>query len=703
MMNVDMRKYAKHLYLPVIIVAITAFFSFQSNQSNNDPERDKILIETLRVILERGHYEPKQINDDFSEAVFDKFIENLDPYKRYFLASDVAGFKKYYHDIDNQIIRRKFDFYKDVTDTYLARLAETEGFYEDILSKKFNYSQKESISLDEKTAEFPINKKTQKDVWRKHLKFSTLSKLNDYLKEEEDKAKEDKAYQKKGFDELEKKAREKTLESIKDLFYFEKKVTDLERFSTFLNCITAEFDPHTNYFAPQMKKRFDSSMSGSIEGIGARLSDERGYTKIVELIAGGPAYKQGDLEVGDFIVKVAQGDGEPTDIVGMRLSDAIELIKGKKGTTVTLTVKKVDNTYKKIAIVRDIVKFEETFVKSSITVKDGKKFGIIHLPKFYIDFRNPNVNCGKDMRREVEALKKEGVEGLAIDLRNNGGGSLSTAIEIAGLFINKGPVVQVRYKETKPNIRKDTDGKIVWDGPLVIMVNELSASASEILAAAMQDYNRAIIIGSKKTYGKGTVQNIIPINQYINYQSDLGALKLTIQKFYRINGGSTQLKGVSSDIVMPDRYSYLNISEGEYDTSLQWDQIAKAEYENNNYYSNFAQVVKEMQQEINQNKQFNQIDSYAKWLKSNQDNVTYSLNLKTYQEDQEALNVEAKQYKDILKYKGNNKFSFPAYEAELIKTDTILKDKRNAWHKKLNEDIYVHTALKTLSKLKTVN
>lgn len=695
-----MKKHLRFLYLPIILVATTVFFSFSSTPTEDeDPERDKVLIEALRIILERGHYEPKQINDDFSKAVFNKFIENLDPYKRYFLASDIAGFKKYVADIDNQIIRRKFDFYKDVTDTYLKRLAETEGFYEEILSKKFNYSKKEFISLDEKNIEFPINKKVQKDVWRKHLKFSTLSKLNDYLQEEKDKAKDDKKYKALSFDELEKKARNKTLESIKDLFYFEKKVTDLERFATFLNCITAEFDPHTTYFAPQMKKRFDSSMSGSIEGIGARLSDERGYTKIVELIAGGPAYKQGDLEVGDFIVKVAQADGEPTDIVGMRLSDAIELIKGKKGTTVTLTVKKVDNTYKKISIVRDIVKFEETFVKSSIIRKDGKKFGVIHLPKFYIDFKNPKVNCGSDMRKEIEALKQEGIEGLAIDLRNNGGGSLSTAIEIAGLFIDKGPVVQVKYKGSKPNIRKDTDDKIVWNGPLVIMVNELSASASEILAAAMQDYHRAIIIGSKQTYGKGTVQNILPINQYTNYQSDLGALKLTIQKFYRINGGSTQLKGVSSDIVVPDRYTYLNISEGEYDTSLKWDQIPQADYKNEEYYANFSQVVKEMQQEINKNTNYSKIDAYAKWLKNNQDNVTYSLNLKTYQEDQEALNLEAKQYKDILKFKSDNKFTFPAYESELIKTDTILKDKRIAWHKKLNEDIYVHTAVETLSKL----
>ncbi|MEN8825376.1 MAG: carboxy terminal-processing peptidase, partial [Wenyingzhuangia sp.] len=478
-----------------------------------------------------------------------------------------------------------------------------------------------------------------------------------------------------------------------------------DRFAIFLNCITAQFDPHTTYFAPDMKKKFDSSMAGSIEGIGARLSDERGYTKIVELIAGGPAYKQGELEVGDIITKVAQNsEEEPTNIIGMRLTDAIELIKGKKGTTVILTVKKVDNTYKKIAIVRDIVEFEDTFAKSTITVIEGKKYGIIDLPKFYIDFtKQGNRNSAADMRKEIEALKKDNINGLVIDLRNNGGGSLSTAIQIAGLFIDKGPVVQVKYKDNKPNIKNDTDSGLVWEGPLVIMVNELSASASEILAAAMQDYKRAVIIGSKQTYGKGTVQNIIPINQYLSYNEDLGALKLTIQKFYRINGGSTQLKGVSSDIVMPDRYSYLDIAERELDAPLAWDHIEKAKYAHMDHYSNFDEVVTEMQKSIDANPQFNNIDSYAKWLKKNQEDLKYTLSIKQYQNKQKQLNKEAKAYKDVLEFDSQYTFESPSYESNLIAKDTILRDKRNIWHESLHNDIYINEAIKTLSKLKVAN
>lgn len=700
-----MKKYIKYIYVLTLIIGLSVFYGFNTREVDKNPERDQILIEALRFILEKGHYEPKMINDDFSEAVFKKYIDDLDPYKRYFLASDVAEFKKYYHDIDNQILRRKFDFFNEVTNTFVARLKESKPIYQEVLAKKFDYDKKENINLDPKTSEYPKDLNAKKNVWRKHLKFSTVSKLTDDLKDQEDKLKDDKDYKKLSFEELEKKAREKTLDNIEDLFYYEDNTPESDRFAIFLNCITAQFDPHTSYFAPDMKKKFDSSMAGSIEGIGARLSDERGYTKIVELIAGGPAYKQGELEVEDIITKVAQGfEEEATNIVGMRLTDAIELIKGKKGTTVVLTVKKVDNTYKKIAIVRDIVEFEDTFVKSTTTVKDGKKYGIIDLPKFYIDFtKQGQRNSATDMRKEIEELKKDNISGLVIDLRNNGGGSLSTAIDIAGLFIDKGPVVQVKYKDNKPDIKNDTDSGLLWDGPLVIMVNELSASASEILAAAMQDYKRAVIIGSKQTYGKGTVQNVIPINQYLNYNEDLGALKLTIQKFYRINGGSTQLKGVSSDIVMPDRYSYLDIAERELDAPLNWDMIEKAKYKSDNYYANFDEVVAEMQRSIDTNAQFNKIDSYAKWLKKNQENLVYMLDLKGYKNEQEQLNKEAKAYKDILKYDSPFTFESPSYENKQIATDTILRDKRKFWHKSLHDDIYINEAIETLSKLKVAN
>ena len=383
----------------------------------------------------------------------------------------------------------------------------------------------------------------------------------------------------KTFEELEKESREMTESSLDDIYEMMGDLDDSDWFSIFLNTMTMQFDPHTNYYAPKEKKRFDQIMAGKLEGIGARLQKKDDYTRVAELISGGPAWRGGELEVGDLILKVAQGDEEPVDIVGMRLDDAIEYIKGQKGTEVRLTVKKIDGSIEVISIIRDIIELEETFVKSSVVDIDNRKFGVINLPKFYIDFNERNFrNSATDMEQEIERLKAENVEGLLIDLRNNGGGSLKTAIEISGLFINDGPVVQVKYRGEKPNIRSDKNKKIQWEGPLVVLVNELSASASEIFAAAMQDYNRAVIIGSKQSFGKGTVQNVLPLNNYFKYPKDLGALKMTIQKFYRINGGSTQLEGVVSDIAMPDKYTYFEIGERDEKNPLDWDKIEPAEY-----------------------------------------------------------------------------------------------------------------------------
>jgi len=695
-----MKKHIKLIYVAIAITGLSVFYGFKQYKPLVNPERDQYLVEALRFILQNRHYEPKNINDDFSEGVFELFIEDLDPYKRYFLEKDIAKFKKYYHDIDNQILRRKFTFFNEVLETYKKRLATSEKLYQEILAEPFDYTKKENIDLDPEYVDYAYSTKEHRNIWRRHLKFSTLNKLTDYLDEEKSKVKDDETYVQTSLNELEKNAREKTLENIKDLFYYENKITDEERFEVFLNCITAQFDPHTTYFGPKMMKRFQSNMAGSIEGIGAQLSDQRGYTKVIKLIPGGPAYKQGDLEVGDFIVKVAQTEEKPVDIVGMRLSDAIELIKGKKGTTVILTVKKVDNTYKDISIVRDIVEFEETFVKSSVTEIDGRKYGIIHLPKFYEDFsKDEKSNCAIDMRDEIEILKHEDVEGLVIDLRNNGGGSLGAVVDIAGLFIKNGPVVQVKQKNYAPLILSDKDNSVVWNGPLVIMVNELSASASEILAAAMQDYRRAIIMGSKQTYGKGTVQSLVDINQNFNFSENLGAIKLTYQKFYRINGGSTQLAGVRSDVIMPDRYLYLNIAEKELDNPLNWDKIEQAKYYEQDYYSNIFEVISEMQNSIDNDPKFNEINNYAKWLKTSQDKFKYSLNLKTFLNEQEKVKEESKKYKEVLKFDAINDFTFPVYEQEMIKSDTILKDRRESWHKTLNKDIYVNKAIDALSKL----
>jgi carboxyl-terminal processing protease len=389
----------------------------------------------------------------------------------------------------------------------------------------------------------------------------------------------------------------------------------------------------------------------------------------------------------------------------MRLDDAIKFIKGKKGTEVRLTVKKnLDGSTKVISIIRDVVELDETFVKSSIIEKNGKKYGLINLPKFYIDFDEKNYrDSAKDMEKEIERLKKDGVAGLIIDLRNNGGGSLKTAIEISGLFIKQGPIVQIKYRGEKPIIKNDMDEKVQWNGAVIVLVNEFSASASEIFAAAMQDYNRAIIIGGNQTYGKGTVQSVLPINQFTKYGKNLGALKMTIQKFYRINGGSTQIEGVYSDIAIPNRYSYMKFGERDLKGALVWDKVKQADYIPVKSYENFSEVIDNSKQRIASNSKFKLINEYAKWLKKNQDNTSFSLNYEVFSKESLLQEKDAEKFETVFNYKSNLSFTSPKYELSILKKDTILADKRINWHKSLSKDIYIDEAVNVLSELKVTS
>jgi carboxyl-terminal processing protease len=689
----------KFRFLLLLIFSVGLFLSFQT-KSNSDP-KDKALLTILKYVLTQGHYEPKAINDTFSEHVYSNFLESLDPSKRYFLQSDIDEFSNYKYLIDDQINTEDLTFFFLAYNRLTKRIEESKPYYKQILAKKFNFDSNETFNIDYKKSSFPKNEAEKIEIWRKQLKFSTLSLLSDKITIENDKKKEDNNYIVKSFNELEKEAREKTLTNLDDAFIRIQELTYSDYFSSYINCISEEFDPHTTYFDPSVKKRFDISMAGKLEGIGARLQKRNDYTKVSELISGGPAWKQGDLEVGDLILKVAQGNGEPVDIVGMRLDDAIEYIKGKKGTEVKLTVKKIDGTTAIISIIRDVVELEETFVKSSIVKKDNRVFGVINLPKFYIDFDEKNFrNSATDMAQEIERLKAEGAEGLVLDLRNNGGGSLKTAIEISGLFIDKGPVVQVKYRDRDADVKSDTDPKIQWDKPLVVLVNELSASASEIFAAAMQDYGRAVIIGGKQTYGKGTVQSVLDLNRYHNLKEDIGALKMTIQKFYRINGGSTQLEGVHSDIMLPDRYTYMNIGERDLENPLKFDRVPQANYKLWNKYENFHQVINNSKKRIANNTYFKLIDKNAKWLKKSQDDTLIYLNYTAYKNDLEFHENESSKYDILRDYKSNLTYTSPLYEQKLIENDKDLAEKRIAWHKNLQKDLYVEEALNVLSELK---
>ena len=702
----------KRNYYVLMLGLLLAFASCSfTTKTFSDPDKDKLLVQVITYVLERVHFDPKELNDDFSAQVYEAYIDRLDPLKRYFFKSDIDEFEKYKYDLDDQLKAYDISFFNLTYDRLMQRLKESREIYKDILEKPFDYTVNEDINLDYENLDFVKNKKEMRERWRKQLKYSAISNYYDLI--------EDKAHDNLESDfestgekavlnspvELEKKAREETKNSV-DMFYNDY-LDDLQRndwFAVYVNAIVEEFDPHTFYFAPSDKDRFDQMISGKLEGIGARLQKRMDNTKVVELISGGPAWRDKELEVGDIILKVKQEDEQqPVNIVGMRLDDAIKLIKGPKGTKVTLTVKKVDGTQKDITLTRDIVEIEETYAKSSTVEKDGKMFGVINLPSFYVDFEDyKNRNAASDIKQEIKRLKKEGMEGLVLDLRNNGGGSLQTVVDIAGLFIEDGPVVQVRSTGEPKEVLKDTDKSIIWDGPLVILVNELSASASEILAAAMQDYKRAIIIGSKQTYGKGTVQNVIDLNRMVrnNQEGDLGALKLTTQKFYRINGGSTQLEGVKSDVVVPDRYSYVDVGEKDQENPLPWDKIDAVGYSVWSNYYDYDETITKSKERMDNNNQLKLIEENAKWVKQNMDVTTLSLNFDQYKSRMELNEQEAKRFDKISDYKTNLTFKSLPYEEEMFKKDTVLKEKRVRWHESLSQDVYIEEALNVLEDLK---
>ncbi|WP_264511193.1 carboxy terminal-processing peptidase [Flavobacterium sp. N1719] len=696
-----MKRHFKKILL-VLVVAI-GLWSFMPKSKDGDPEKDKLLLELLTYVIEKGHYNPANIDDTFSKGVYKEYIDALDPSKRFFLQSDIDEFSKYETKIDDQILSRDLTFFNLTYNRLVQRMEESRAYYREILENPIDYKVDETINTDYENAPYCKDVSELKERWRKQIKLSTLSSLVEKQKlQEKGGDKKDAKIEVKSYEQLEKETRESALKSLNENFDFIKDLTRSDWFSVYVNAITTRFDPHTSYFAPEDKERFDVSMSGKLEGIGARLQKKNDFTEITELISGGPAWRGKELEAGDVVLKVAQGSAEPVDVVGMRLDDVVKKIKGPKGTEVRLTVKKQDGSLKVISIIRDEVEIEETYARSSIVEKNGVKYGIIYLPKFYIDFENKDSrDAAKDVAVEVEKLKAAGVQGLIVDVRDNGGGSLKTVVDIGGLFIDQGPIVQVRSAAGRKEVLYDRDPKVAWDGPLVIMTNEFSASASEILAAAMQDYKRAVIVGGKQTYGKGTVQNVIDLNQFVRGSSvgDLGALKTTTQKFYRINGGSTQLEGVKSDVVMPDKYAYLKMGERDIDNAMPWDKIDPAQYKTWSNEPNYDYALASSKKRIANNPYMKLIDENAKWLDERNDVTAFSLQIDKYKQEQKQLDETNKKFKSIGDY--TNKFEFKSLpdEEEQMKTDATLKEKRSRWHENLSKDIYIEEAIHVLDDL----
>ena len=687
------------------IVSLVIYYEVSNvNFSSDEPNKDKLLVDLVSYVLDKLHYDPKVINDDFSIKVYEDFIDAVDSQKRFLLKSDIELFSQYRLLIDDQINSSDITFFNLVHETLKTRIDEVEYFYEEILEVPFNFQVNEEINLDYDNLEYAENSNELKKIWRKRLKLSALDgyaskkEINDQEKEN-DKLLSD--------SEIEIESRSSISDNLKDFFQFNSELERSDWFSIYLNTIVTQFDPHTSYLAPEAKEVFDQNISGKFQGIGARLFKRNQQVEISEVIIGGPVWRDNLLNVGDIIIAVAQSlDEEPTEISLMKLSDATDLIKGEKDTNVYLTVKRVDGGIEQVEITRDIVELAETYAKSSIIKDDISTYGLINLPRFYVDFDDYGErNAASDIKKEILGLKSKGINGLILDLRNNGGGSLKTVVDITGFFIEKGPVVQVKSIGGRKEILRDNDPSVIWNGPLIVLVNEFSASASEILAAALQDYNRAIILGSKQTYGKGTVQNIINLNNVIsgNTYGDLGSLKITTDMFYRINGGSTQLEGVKSDLVFPNRYSYIDIGEKDLENPLSWNKIDPARYDNSEKIFNNSQVILNSKNRISRNEYFSIIDQHAKLVKSKQDDKTISLEYSSYKDELENTKLQNDKLKIIEEFSSPylfewNEINFNSNNAY----DDDMKEKRDRWIESLKNDIYVDEAMNLLKDINSI-
>ena len=688
--------------LLIIVVFAGAFFAFRHVAPNPVPTTQKQkLLAAIGMLLQEQHYSPKPLNDAFSKEVFKKYLEELDGDKSLFLKSDIDGFKKYELTLDDEIkATQDLQFLPAINIIYDKRIEEVIGIYKNILSKPFDFKVDETLITNPEKLNYATSDVERKDRWRKRLKYLTLERYTNLI-DDRGKSKVDSVLKKTDV-QLELDARNSVLRAL-DRTYNRIKVrfNEDERFNQFINVITNAMDPHSDYFAPVEKRAFDEQMSGRFYGIGAQLQEQQdGTIKIMSLVPGGPAFKSGDIIVNDVIVKVGQGGkDEMVDVTGFDVTDAVKLIRGNKGTEVKLTLKKSDGTYKTVSLLRDEIVQDEGFARSVIVKNNNKKIGYILLPDFYANFEDPKgARSSVDVAKEVEKLKAENVDGIVIDLRNNGGGSLYEVIQMVGLFIKQGPVVQVRDRDGRSMVMDDKDQSVLYDGPLAVMVNEFSASASEIFAAAIQDYKRGIIVGSTSTYGKGTVQRSVPLGKRLDFFSDrteFGSVKLTFQKFYRVNGGSTQLKGVESDVVLPDIYELSKFREKENKTALPWDEISKAPIQS---YGGFESVINQEKAKIKADTTFNKIKNSVELLSKTND-APINLQIDKYKIAQKQLRATSAQINNLIKLKDSMnvsvlKVDYDKFYNNAYKTK---QDVYQDWLKRIKTDLYINETVKIVS------
>lgn len=660
-----------------------------------------IMYNTLSV----NHYDPAKLDDSFSMKIFNNTIDKLDNDKRFFTQKDIKKLKKYATSIDDQIKAGRTDFFDEAWTMLMNNLNVIEKNYNQQLAKPYNYKIDENITVEETPENYAKDENALKEDWRKWLKFQSLDKVYRKLEAQKNRDSLKVASKNLPYDTIEKKTRLETKLFCDNWFKRWRKMNRKEQLRFYMNCICEVYDPHTEFFPPEDKANFDISMTGKLEGIGATLSEREGQIKVEKIVPGSASYKQGDLKAGDIIIKVAQGNAEPVDVVEMPLDNAIKLVRGKKGTEVRLTVKRPDGSIKIIPIIRDVVVIEESFARSAIVDFEGKKYGIINLPSFYADFgaKGRGRHSSEDVSIEVNKLKESGVDGIILDLRNNGGGSLSDAVDMGGLFIKKGPIVQVRNGNGVVNAYQDKNSDIEYDGPLVVMTNTWSASASEILAAALQDYNRAVIIGTKSTFGKGTVQTFVDLNGHdtSNFKDGYGQIKITIQKFYRINGGTTQLRGVIPDVIVPDLYDEVPLGEKEMSYHMQYDNIEPVNFEKYSVggMDKKNQAVENAKARLAASDYFKNIQHRSVEIGKNRKKVTYSLNLEKFTAQMKTKKAEDAKYNNDKYVPVVTKISALQVDLDQVKGDATCEAQRKEWIKGYMKDAIFDQAVLTLKDL----
>jgi len=663
-----------------------------------DPQKEAALMQALLQGLNRLHFQPKTIDDIFSKELYGVYLKDIDGGKRFYNQADIDQLKKFETRLDDQANAGTFEFFNLATNQMDAALTKTQGWYREILAAPLDFTKSDLLEADGKKLDWAKDDAELRSRWEKWMKYEVLSRVTEEQKTQE---KADYKGEKKTFAALEIDQRKKVLDTYDKWFKRMLKMDRTRRMEMYFNALTNVFDPHTGYFSPKEKENFDIQMSGKLEGIGARLQSDGEKTSVTEIVPGGPAWKQGDLQPKDVILKVGQGNDEPVDVMGWDIDDVVAKIRGSKGSVATLTIQKPDGAEKVIKITRDVVLMEEGFAKSLIlTSETPDKVGYIYLPKFYADFTpQGQTSCAVDVAKEIEKLKAENVKGIILDLRNNGGGSLRDVVQMSGLFIEEGPIVQVKSRNRKPEIMEDNDGRVQYGGPLVVMVNGFSASASEILAAAMQDYGRAVIVGSTGTYGKGTVQRFLDLDNATGDESvkPLGEMKLTIQKFYRVTGKTTQLDGVTPDVVLPDFYNLVDLGERENDYPLESTIIEAVSFKQTAYHiADKGKLKTSSESRVKSNEVFQKVADNAIRLRKQKDQTQYPLQLEKYQIWNKRQDEESERYENIFKPITDFQIQNLTTDLPQIQSDTSRIARNDNWLKDKNKDIQLYETLRIM-------